>query len=744
MTVDVSIGLLHLVGRVVGSARPGPRADIVDQLTGKAAQERVLEALTSAFDGEEVLVIRSLACRATLRADARAGPDALARSIATSACRLMRDHPSDDDCVVRFPDEAAYVAAYIHDRLDGHHHRWYFDAFEPYRRGDGSTDWGALLAAHRDRRWRILTQVRRNGDLETLLTAVGEDGARDLVTDLTDEEVGGWAPLVATAAEIVGRATGASPTTGPELTTALAAAEPPPDWLDPASLGGAIAAAAAGLLTTPDTAPAGEPGIDPAPVAAAARQHEWFDPDAFEDGISRRRQEHDHPSPAQRGPHDDELDRLSPRSRQVLADLSEAAGDPRLRLDADRPGSAANLIRLFAALVHRAPRWHDDELARSLTAHVLRRWEQAVFNAAAPVPADTWAGTTSAATMPAPPGPPARPGSPAWPMPSPAGSAASPQHDGHGQGEHPTAARGGEAADHRSTHRSVASPRSVAAQLDVRFPHGVQHGARRRSAAAVGLLLLRSLLDLGLSWHVLGSADGDREPVLAALLRRWAGRSLRQDAADPLLALAGGLTCEGSPATSGIDAVCHLAARRLLGQRLALAPFQLVTVPYAEDELATTMVDASQRVLPLGSLDGPDGLRESISAVDPGLVPDPVPAGTEAQASVADGLCSVAAGGMGSGDRQRELLLDLLAISCVQAWARWLPGFADARVAFLLSTVVRRPADVEIDPTEITVYLPSRPYDIVLDLAGYLEPVEAGAALGGRGVRFVTGDQHAR
>jgi hypothetical protein len=111
---------------------------------------------------------------------------------------------------------------------------------------------------------------------------------------------------------------------------------------------------------------------------------------------------------------------------------------------------------------------------------------------------------------------------------------------------------------------------------------------------------------------------------------------------------------------------------------------------------------------------------------------------------VADGLCSVAAGGTGNGGPQRELLLDLLAISCVQTWARWLPGFADARVPFLLSTVVRRPADVEIDPTEITVYLPSRPYDVVLDLAGYLGPVEAGAAFGGRGVRFVTGDQHAR
>ena len=280
--MDVSIGRLHLVSRVVGPVRQGPRPDVVNLVIGSAAPGQMLDALTSAFDGDEVVVIRSLTCSATVRADTAAGPESLARSIAASASRLLRDHPRDDDCVVRFADEAAYVAAYIHACLDGHHTRWYFEAFEQYRLTDGSTDWSALLAAHRDRRWRILARLRMDGDLESLLASVGDDGAAELAGDPATAE-GGWGPLVATAAEIVETAGAAdrSPPSTPALSSALAMAEPPPDWLDPASLGRAVASAATGLLA------AVGPGRPTGP-STSTRRRRWPPPGSTSGSTTRR------------------------------------------------------------------------------------------------------------------------------------------------------------------------------------------------------------------------------------------------------------------------------------------------------------------------------------------------------------------------------------------------------------------------------------------------------------------------
>ena len=289
------------------------------------------------------------------------------------------------------------------------------------------------------------------------------------------------------------------------------------------------------------------------------------------------------------------------------------------------------------------------------------------------------------------------------------------------------------------------SPRSVADLLGARFPPAVHHGAQRESATASGVLLLRSVVDLGLAPYLLGVGE-TREPVLAALLRRWAGEPPARDAADPLIALLEELTPD-HPSTLGCpDSLGDMVARRMLGQHLVTSPFRLVTVPYAADELATAVIDSSSHVLPIGSLDGPEALRGPLDVLrqELDLELDAEPARGDAQASLTDALAAVAVGGGTGGMLRHGLMLDLLAVACVQAWARWLPGFSNARVPFLLSTVVRRPAHIEIDTSTITVHLPPRPYDIVLELAGYLEPLDAGTALGRRRVRFVRGDQRGR
>lgn len=681
--MDVSIGHLRLAGRVVGSRDQDPTPRVVDLLTRPAAREQLLAGLTSAFDGEEVVVIRTLECAASLRAEPGSAPTALAGAITASAARLLRDHPTDDDVVVRFPDEAAYVAAFVHDCLDGHAHRWYYDAFEPFRRRDGSADLAALLTAYRAVRWRVLVRLRRDGDLDALLDNLG-DRAMELVDAGGDEGVA-WSALVTTASAVVSEALGAPVVVGDDVATALARAEPPPDWRDSASLGRAVAAATVVLL--PESAVA-HGGVAER-LVAAARDHDWFDPEAFAAGLATRgaataETEGEVLTPV-----------LSPRACQVLTDLARVVTDPHLALDPRRPTSPRNLVGLVTALVQASPRWDDDDLARAVAAHVLRTWEQGL-----PV------------AMSAPPAaPPPSPRLAAEPAPPPSVRRPDPARP---------AAEGGPSSSRAESASPAAPPPTpveVARLLEQRFPRPEPDPDAWESATAGGLILLRGVLDLGLSPYLLGRVGRDGEPLLSALLRRWSGGPAGED---PVLRMVAEAAGEPTPA-GNLDDACRLAVTRLLGLRLVSEPLQVVTVPHGATGLAAVVTDDSGHLLPSTGAD----LDLPTEREEPRL-----------RGVVSSALAAASLGHDGPDD----LLLDLLAVACVQAWARWLPGFSGASVPFLLTTFVRRPAAVAVDDALLTVVLPPRSHDIVLGLAGYLEPLDASSALGGRRVRFTTGE----
>jgi hypothetical protein len=251
-------------------------------------------------------------------------------------------------------------------------------------------------------------------------------------------------------------------------------------------------------------------------------------------------------------------------------------------------------------------------------------------------------------------------------------------------------------------------------------------------------LLLRGLLDLGLTPYLLDRIGDNREPLLAALLRRWSGDPASADG-DPLLELIAQVSSDAADHGDRLDDACRLTTHRLLGQQVVVESLRTVTVPHGSEALATIVVDRSGRLLPLGTFAGHADLEEFV--VDAGLTVEAELVDAEVRNSVAAALASVSSAGPAS-DEQSELLLDLLAASSVQAWARWLPGFSTASVSFLLATVVRRPAEIELGPTDLTVMLPPRSHDVVLELAGYLEPFEAAPVLGERRIRFMKGNAH--
>ncbi|MEU8243900.1 hypothetical protein AB0C07_37070 [Actinoplanes missouriensis] len=777
--MDVTIGAVDLVGRAVG----GVRADLGERFFGTSARERIAAALDGASGvlGEQVVVIRSLSCRAVVGLGQPFADDVLPQAIAGAVARVLRDHPFDDDVVVRFADTAAYLVAYLHDCRDGHGDRWYYAPLAPFLDADGTVDWPELIAAHRAEAWRILARMDGAGELESLLGALGADTMAGLAADAG----AGAASLAATAIAMVR-------TAGVELRAGVRPAVPAvPDWRDPVNLGGVLGVMVRELIE----------GADAEAVVRVARGFDWFDQGAFEaaagftgrvphpgdvpvvvpsgdeerartaaSGSSRGPATAAFPATPAAGPSealtpgaagpagaepeagpvsradagspadvvspaaltppvrldssagsaapadslapasdsavDDPMASagpaspaesvslspqaavpsgasalpgavpavpstpliverwgdaaasatvvVSPRTRRVLADLvAVIEGDGRLFLDAADPGGAANVIRLVAALIRYSPRWCDDEHARSVAAQVLRVW-----------------GGCSA-------------------LPGPAGGAET----------------------------GTGGPVGLAS-----YKIGLRFGRSRSvrfapSGTAAGLLLFRTLRDLGLGAGLLNPLPGATEPLLVALLRGWTGAG---DEPDPLVDFVSSLPVDADD----VDDVGQVA-RRMIGQRLVLPPLRIMELP----DGGRVVVGAEGRIVPLPVPDGRAGDVERELGVDiSGHAtddPDPAP--------VLAALASVDASRQPG---RRDSRVALLAAACVQVWGRWLPGFGTASVGFLLDRLVRRPAEMTIDGAGIGVRMPARPHDVVLKLAGYLDPVEPPTILGGRGIRF--------
>ena len=96
---------------------------------------------------------------------------------------------------------------------------------------------------------------------------------------------------------------------------------------------------------------------------------------------------------------------------------------------------------------------------------------------------------------------------------------------------------------------------------------------------------------------------------------------------------------------------------------------------------------------------------------DPGL---PVPPATVAAIAHAH-----------DGNPEIDLPLDLIALTVLGHWARWLPGFGTASVPFILSAFVRRQGRLtDVGDGTLHVVLYRLPHDAVLEVSGCLAPFE--------------------
>jgi hypothetical protein len=81
----------------------------------------------------------------------------------------------------------------------------------------------------------------------------------------------------------------------------------------------------------------------------------------------------------------------------------------------------------------------------------------------------------------------------------------------------------------------------------------------------------------------------------------------------------------------------------------------------------------------------------------------------------------------------------LVAFGLLRLWARWLRQFSESSIPYLLEQFVRRHGRLYPAAEGVWVELEPRPLDIVVELAGYMAPLEGVPWLGGRTVYFRAG-----
>jgi hypothetical protein len=85
---------------------------------------------------------------------------------------------------------------------------------------------------------------------------------------------------------------------------------------------------------------------------------------------------------------------------------------------------------------------------------------------------------------------------------------------------------------------------------------------------------------------------------------------------------------------------------------------------------------------------------------------------------------------------QVEPSFERMATLLLRAWSRWLPGFSEASPEFLAANCLRRESRISITEGEVAVRLAPASLDVVLRMAGYLQPIDRIPWLGGRRIVF--------
>lgn len=467
------------------------------------------------------------------------------------------------------------------------------------------------------------------------------------------------------------------------------------------------------------------------------------------------------------------LQSLTPRHRDLIADLDDVISTLRPNLDLRHPASPANAVRIYAALIAGHPRWADEPVAIYLIQRLLAAWEHAVrfVPRTREHPDDLPRGSTGDG-----------------------GAAADKARDAPSRAHADPSVRLGLGEPTAFTPlSSLSTPERVLVEkIGTACRSGKASESAIETACAGVFLLLRPIVDLRLP--ALFEAAGyppklDHRPaaVIATLGLLWGGEAaLRGDHFDPGLSLFAG---EGVPADTqelqeiwaSAGPLDHARFQRsalqvLAGQRIlqggALHLYRLDTemgghALVGGDETALLWPFGQPLTPEIDIADAVDAWVEVWSearGVQPTLVVDSTlawlsrrwpetvevvagpddadPSGSDdmgsaharGRSALFAALCSLATGIDLPFDAQ--ITMALLSTVVLRVWARWLRQFSGSSVPYLIDNFIRRPGRVVTGKSAITVELERRPLDMVMEMAGYTAPLERVPWLGGKSVHF--------
>lgn len=321
----------------------------------------VLGTLLDSVYGHDpaVYVVRHVHAEFALRADGPAVGRKWAEALASAIVTTMANDPAGGGNLVRFADEAEYLACYLAEHVRGEAARhWYFRPLAAWHAEPTGAAVRALLAERPA--LPVLAALHRQDMLAAVLDKLPDDAVAELAAGSggpptpADDASGLW-PLITTAvaiAEVWGLWTGA-PLTALDVARDYRS-RAVLDWRSTTALTMIVVdilrhLAAQGHLRSPATPP---------PPELAAR-FDWLNVDLLLPGIMAA-------SPNLAGH----------REKLVLRTLASVlAGSTALR-DAVRfagPGPRAALL-LRAAVIVEHPEWTDDGLVAAVLAGVLDRW----------------------------------------------------------------------------------------------------------------------------------------------------------------------------------------------------------------------------------------------------------------------------------------------------------------------------------------------------------------------------------
>jgi hypothetical protein len=310
---------------------------------------------------------------------------------------------------------------------------------------------------------------------------------------------------------------------------------------------------------------------------------------------------------------------------------------------------------------------------------------------------------------------------------------------------------------------------------------GTAGAAGLDSVCGGAFLLLRAVLDsdlAGIAKRLGYPTTAGLDPpgaLLAALALRWAGAPAAEDGPlDPGLHLLTGLP---EPVTlprlrqAFVDAdhagfqAALLAVLARLGLLDHSETIHLHLVFLATGEAAMVAGDGAAGLWPLGVIpaagDPAEVVAGWVAAWEAATGTRPLQVVCDQELATAlvghlDDVTVTQAGDLADHRRSRKGLSDLLEVTrlgrlglagadltvaltagaLLRVWARWLRRFAASTAPYLLDQFVRRAATVIPDASQVVVELEPRPLDLVLEMAGYIAPLERLPWLEGRRVVF--------